>query len=119
MTEDSRIREIRAALARAAHWTSETHPAAGDARTLQCIRAILDSAPPAPRVFFPGDTVPAEVAVLSTNGAVVRWPSEWKAALGPCVEVTLPSPEEFQAAVDRARTERTDAEWQHTEGITP
>lgn len=55
MTEDNRIPKIRAVL-----------DACADGDDCRCpvrIRAILDSAPPAPRVFFPGDTMPAGVAV--------------------------------------------------------
>lgn len=144
MSEDPRISEIQALLARAAHWTSETHPAAGDARTLQRIRAILDSVPPvpgpgcyppvdgwdgvaevpavtedsapsAPRVFLANDQVPVGTVITSKDGSPFRVPdahaSEGMARVGvPFVEVSVPSPEEWQAAVDQARAERPEVQ---------
>ncbi|MFC3454042.1 hypothetical protein [Amycolatopsis speibonae] len=58
-----------------------------------------------PRVFFPGDTVPAGVWALGRGGLLHEPSSEgWEVKAGPQVEVHVPSfPEEWQAAVDRAR----------------
>ncbi|MGW4484311.1 hypothetical protein ACWEOE_10785 [Amycolatopsis sp. NPDC004368] len=71
-----------------------------------------------PRVFFPGDTVPAEVATavvgerMDGEGRHVfvmheaGWP--WRAT-HISVELLRPSPDEFDAIVDRARNARDDA----------
>lgn len=71
----------------------------------------LVAAPPAPRVFFPGETLPAGVwfvaegkhggvttPTLSNGDRTVR--------VSPKLEVFVPTGEEFKAAVDRARAER-------------
>lgn len=60
---------------------------------------------PTPRVYLPGDTVPAGTWIMRRG--VVRMESDWPVdPAGPVVEVHLPSPKEWQAAVDRARAER-------------
>jgi hypothetical protein len=108
VTEDYRIREIRAVL--------DEYPAEWNTPSLihDRIRAILDSAPPAPRVFFPGDTVPAGVAIQDYCGDVHRsptapWVLDPECWDGPAVEISALSDEVWQAAVDRARTEREEA----------
>ncbi|WP_410633312.1 hypothetical protein [Amycolatopsis sp. cmx-4-83] len=78
----------------------------------------------APRVFFPGDLVPAGVQVMIPIGAVISVAAgPWRVSKsnGPAVEITATvlSPEEWQAAVDRARDTRADATWAHTEGTNP
>lgn len=103
MTEDNRIREIRAVLA--VYDGATSLPADYLADT---IRAILDSAPPAPRVFFPGDTVPAGVPVLYRKPSGLKFhigDEPWEPNFGPMWEITVPSPEEWQATVDQARRE--------------
>jgi len=163
VTEDNRIREIRAVLDEAGHWTSETRPAAGDAKTLRRIRTIMDSAPPAPepwqmearieeqratslgycehvvevlsdgeeescsnlrlrgqvhceehapapRVFFPGDTVPDGTIVIDGERQISTAYGDHQLENMTCLEVFgIPSFEEWQAAVDRARDARADA----------
>ncbi|MFB9687685.1 hypothetical protein [Amycolatopsis plumensis] len=94
------------------------------------VRAVLRDAPapPAPagpRVFFPGDTVPSGVCVVSKSGldsgAHFTTDGEWTipAGLSPYVEVPMPTAAELDAAVDLARDARADAEWQHTKGTNP
>ena len=105
MTADPRIEQIRAVL------DSE----GPNARAARRIRAILDSAPPAPRVFLAGDEVPVGAVITSKNGSPFRVPdahtSEGMARVGvPFVEVHVPSPEEWQAAVDRARAVRSEVQ---------
>lgn len=68
MTEDNRIPEIRAVLARWQQYRAmpiKTLPEWSMAESLFAnIEEILDSASPAPRVWFPGDTVPAGTALM-------------------------------------------------------
>jgi hypothetical protein len=117
VTEDNRIPEIRAAIGDG----NRDHPSL----VVHRILAILDSAPPAPRVFFPGDTVPAGTWVMNdsrteTRSIVGNPQHDWRVMFGPCVEIFgLPSPEEWQAAIDQAEADRATAEWRHTEGTTP
>ncbi|MEU7787694.1 hypothetical protein [Amycolatopsis sp. NPDC049159] len=111
MTEDNRIPEIRAALA--VYDSVASMPADYLADT---IRAILDSAPPAPRVFFPGDTVPAGIWVLSGRLGFHRVPWDWTIT-ETYVEAHPMTREEWQAAVDRASEERAIPE--PTEGQNP
>jgi hypothetical protein len=124
-TEDPRIRETRAVLDEADRSGACEGDGAYLASQLDRIRAIVDSAPPAPGVFFPGDTVPAGTWVMNgstteTRTLVGHPERDWKVMFGPCVEVHgLPTPDEWQAAVDQAGAARADAEWQHTEGMTP
>lgn len=125
MTEDNRIRDIRAVVAEidAIHPLDfRSIPSVGS--VIDRIRAILDSAPPAPRVFLPDDQVPVGTVITAKDGSPFRVPdaytSEGMARVGvPFVEVLVPSPEEWQAAVDRARVDRGNAEGQHTEGTNP
>jgi hypothetical protein len=63
---------------------------------------------PSPRVFLPGDTVPAGVAVLTNFGDTWRKPDDWSIGFGTAVEITIPSEDEWDAAVARARAERED-----------
>lgn len=117
--EDPRIREIRAAID--AYRAPGPHDTVA---TLNRIRAILDSAPPSPRVFLPNDQVPVGTVLMAKDGSPFRVPdvhtSEGMARVGvPFVEVLVPSPEEWQAAVDRAKAARGDVEGQHTEGTNP
>lgn len=104
MTEDSRISEIRAVLT---EYVSTSDPdALWDVRCR--IRAIVDREPPAPRVFFPGDTVPAGRLVADDRCVVheLAW-EDWRAS-ETYVEIpyTVPNPDEWQAAVERGRDER-------------
>lgn len=100
MTEDNRIPEIRAVL---------SDPMLDEAMMLDQVNAILDSAPPAPRVFLPGDTVPAGVQVSISFGARLLDPdAEDRVLERTAVEVVHLSPEEWQAAVDRARAAREE-----------
>ena len=107
VTEDNRIDQIRAVLA-------AQSGAAEDGLVLDRIRAILDSAPPAPRVWFPGDTVPAGTWVMNVGGGTIAPRHEDALTPRPCVEVTLPTPEEWLAIVDRASAARAN-----TEGAKP
>jgi hypothetical protein len=84
----------------------------GDKRP--CADAVrLVPAPPAPRVFLPGDTVPAGTAVMLDDGSLVEGAAtdeRWDINDGPVVELLgVPTREEWQAAVDRARAEREEA----------
>lgn len=78
---------------------------------LAAVMPFLDE-PPTRRVFFPGDTVPADVAVQGNAGDVHRstttsWPLDEAAGWdGPAVEIPSLTDAEWQAAVDRARAER-------------
>lgn len=121
MTEDPRISEIRAVLTE--YVSTSDLDAQLDVR--RRIRAIVDREPPAPRVFFPGDTVPAGIWVMNdsrteTRSIVGNPHHDWRVMFGPCVEIFgLPSPEEWQAAIDQAEADRANSEWQHTDGVTP
>lgn len=60
----------------------------------------------APRVFFPGDTVPADVGVMDeTGGGGRRFSWDWVADY-VYVETWIPNRAEWQSTVDRARAER-------------
>lgn len=102
MTEDPRISEIRAEVA---SWHEEGPPVPRE--VLNRVRAILDRPAPAPRVWFPGDTVPADIWTVNHFGDVLRLGFDAQAP-ELRVEVPVPSPEEFQAAIDRARAEREE-----------
>jgi DTW domain-containing protein YfiP len=132
---DDRISEIRAVLELSAtqlvaDWDNyaELYKWADNERTRR-IRAILDRPAPAPRVFLPGDTVPKGVATVmpplpseDRDYPYVMHEAGWDYAVDanyPVVELVLPSVEEVRAAIERARTERADAEWQATDGVTP
>lgn len=117
MTEDPRISEIRAVVAE----VDAIHPL--DFRSIPSvgsvvdrIRAILDRPAPAARVFFPGDTVPAGTWVMNdsrteTRSIVGNPQHDWRVMFGPCVEIFgLPSPEDWQAAIDRAEAERPEVQ---------
>lgn len=68
-------------------------------------------AAPAPQVFFPGDMVPAGVPVTEMGGEERRvyilneagW--SWKTR-HTCVALPIPSPDEWEAIVERAQAER-------------
>jgi hypothetical protein len=66
----------------------------------------IGSAPPPARVWFPGDVVPAGTWILNAHNRVVRAPIAIRVAGEPVVEAFVPS---WQAAVDRARTEREES----------
>ena len=112
-------------------WWCPTHHLYRGGETRPCASAVqLAPAPPAPRVFFPGETVPADMPVAclvnTTEGRLVGMleangvDSELSTHLGPVIELHgVPSPEEWQAVVDRARDARADAMWAHTEGTNP
>lgn len=113
MTEDNRISEIRAELDQfdgsgSAFLPVDEH----DRNLLDRIRAILDRPAPAPRVFLPGDVVPAGIDVQSADRNVYRWATvrQLLPYEGPMVEVPYPSPEEWQAAIDRAEAERPEVQ---------
>ncbi|ANN16217.1 hypothetical protein SD37_11575 [Amycolatopsis orientalis] len=77
---------------------------------LAAVMPFLDE-PPVPRVFFPGDTVPAGMAVQGDAGDVHRstasWPLDEAAGWDrPAVEIRSLTEAEWQAAVERARAER-------------
>ena len=62
-----------------------------------------------PRVFFPGDVVPAGTAVMLDDGSLLEGAAtdeQWEADDGPVLELIVPTPEEFQSAVDRAKAAR-------------
>lgn len=62
-----------------------------------------------PRVFFPGDTVPAGVAVREENHVLPAKDVDWIfRAGGPYVEII--SREDWKTIVDRARAAREDRE---------
>ncbi|MFJ1765035.1 hypothetical protein ACIOD2_32240 [Amycolatopsis sp. NPDC088138] len=113
MTEDNRIPEIRAVLDELPgiepHEQDATWRIADSrSKALQRIRAILDSAPPAPRVFFPGDTVPAGVEGRARDGDIYRWRDDrvLPPYFSPLVEVPQMTDQEWQHAVDSSgRTE--------------
>lgn len=110
MTEDNRIPEIRAVLDEADEKVPGVVPMSAwiyDPRAFfDRIQAILDSAPPAPRVFFPGDTVPAGTYLLNDGGGVLMPRDEPWEVIGlrrAYIELIVPSPQEWQATVDLAR----------------
>jgi len=122
VTEDNRIRDIRAVVAEidAIHPLDfRSIPSVGS--VIDRIRAILDSAPPAPQVWFPGDVVPAETEVQTGHGNVYRWREDRVLAsyFGPVMEVPPTTHDVWQAAVDRAKSARGDVEGRHTEGTNP
>lgn len=104
MTEDNRIPKIRAAIADFEQYGTNGPRTPG--QMLRDVSDILDSAPPAPRVFFPGDTVPAGTAVMLDDGSIVEGAvtdERWDINDGPVVELLgIPTRKEWQAAVDRA-----------------
>jgi hypothetical protein len=106
VTEDNRIHEIRAVLDEVSR--EKTGDGFYFAAHLARVKVILDSAPPAPRVFFPGETVPAGTYLLNDGGGVLMPRDEPRDVIGARVYVELHvlSPEEWQATVDRARAER-------------
>jgi hypothetical protein len=63
----------------------------------------------APRVWFPGDTVPAGTPVVNHVGGVWKHHADRVVKTGWAVELQLPADAELQAAVDRARTEQETA----------
>jgi hypothetical protein len=108
VTEDPRISEIRAI---AGEWRN-----AGltDLDAMRRVCAILDRPAPAPRVWFPGDTVPAGVVVVIPHandgyscyfGPLHIGPSD-----GYAIELPIPTAAGRQAAVDLARAEREEAD---------
>lgn len=106
--EVNRIDQIRAVLAEidAVHPLDfKGIPSLGS--VLDRLRAILDSPTPARRVWFPGDTVPDGTIVLDGERQISTAYGDTKLVNMTCVEVFgIPSFEEWQAAVDRARAER-------------
>lgn len=66
--------------------------------------------PTAPQVFFPGDMVPAGVSLITKHGDVLSAravPFRITGGLSAAyIELPLPSLEEWQAAVDRAKVAR-------------
>jgi len=103
VTEDNRMPNF---------WWCPTHHLYRGGEKRPCADAVrLVPAPPAPRVFLPNDRVPVGTVITGKNGSPFRVPDVYAAdglaGVGvPFVEVFVPSPEEWQAAVDRARAER-------------
>lgn len=74
----------------------------------------LDKLLTPPKVYFPGDTVPAGTHIAARSrirsevhvlDALMR--DDWIVdTTGPYVEISVPSPEEWQATVDRAHKAR-------------
>ena len=116
MTEDNRMPNF---------WWCPTHHLYRGGEKRPCADAVrLVPAPPAPRVFLPNDRVPVGTVITGKNGSPFRVPDVYAAdglaGVGvPFVEVFVPSPEEWQAAVDRADAARTTAELQQAEGTSP
>jgi hypothetical protein len=65
-------------------------------------RVVHITQTPAPRVWFPGDVVPRGAAAMNEDGDLVAGAHRVMAIDGPQVELATLSPEEWQAAVDRA-----------------
>jgi len=108
VTEDPRISEIRAAVA-----DFERHGANGPRTPGQMLRDvldILDRTASAPRVFFPGDTVPAHTPVVNHVGGVWRQHADRVVKTGYALEIALPSPEERDHAAARALRARDERE---------
>lgn len=104
MTEDNRIPKIRAAIADFEQYGTNGPRTPG--QMLRDVSDILDSAPLAPRVFFPGDTVPAGTYLLNDGGGVLMPRDEPWEVIGlrrAYIELIVPSPQEWQATVDLAR----------------
>lgn len=88
-------------------WTNSSLSEITDV-ALAGVMPFLDE-PPAARVFFPGDTVPAGVTVLDeTGGGGRRFSWDWPAE-HTYVEAFVPTGAEWQAAVDQAHAERHEA----------
>ncbi|RSD21986.1 hypothetical protein [Amycolatopsis eburnea] len=84
------------------------HPTAHHMHALEAALRVATSPPPAPRVFLPGDTVPAGMAVVNHVGGVWRHHADRVVKTGYALEIFLPSPEErdhVAAAAIRARDE--------------
>jgi hypothetical protein len=127
MTEqDLKISAIRKHCAQAQNWLSIAeggeHPNPVEAITFahEHLRAALDKLrdngpvhelAAAPRVFFPGDTVPAGVAVMDVAGEIRTSHIDWKVLnhAGQMVQLHDRVPSEWQAIVDRARAAREGA----------
>ncbi|MFI6304313.1 hypothetical protein ACIBCH_20780 [Amycolatopsis thailandensis] len=88
-----------------------------DLPVVDCQRIAADAAraawnaplPEPPRVFFPGDTVPAGmwVSYETPNGlAAALGTGDWIGMVREVVELPFPTLDEWQAVVDRARAER-------------
>lgn len=113
VTEDNRITQIRVVLDEdasiRARFQVDTSASYGP-RFLSRIRAILDVSPPAPRVFLPGDVVPAGVAVMLDDGSLLEADTMAEKQTeqdGPAVELLgIPTLEQWQDLVDRARAAR-------------
>ena len=127
MTEDNRIPEIRAYHHRVSGlqgddigtWCSCSDLDCKVLHLLDRLDAVHDSAPPAPRVFLPNDRVPVGTVVTGKGGSPFRVPDTYAtdglASVGvPFVEVFVPSPEEWQAAVDRASEKRANPDTEGT-----
>ncbi|MFB9926035.1 hypothetical protein ACFORO_12350 [Amycolatopsis halotolerans] len=62
-----------------------------------------------PRVFLPGDTIPARVAVLDNFGDTQRRPTAWSIGYGTAVEILLPTTADWDDAVWAERESRGQA----------
>lgn len=133
MTEHNRDREIRDLLDGRERSINRGVIYANELWLIERLREILYRPSPStrtPRVFFPGETVPKGVAVtmmapLPESGdehVYVMHEATWDYSVDPgypVVELITPSPQAWQATVDRAKAARADSEWQHTEGVNP
>jgi len=98
VTEDNRMPNF---------WWCPTHHLYRGGEERPCADAVqLVPAPPAPRVFFPGDTVPAGRTVQNVFGETVLLVDDIDCASATVVEIPVLTSEEWQAAVRRARAER-------------
>jgi hypothetical protein len=101
VSEDPRIDQIREAMDGLDKWEHDSAH-----RVVERIRAILDSPPTVPAVFFPGDTVPAHTPVVNHVGGVWRQHTDRVLKTGWAVELQLPADSALQAAVDRVHQVR-------------
>ncbi len=85
-------------------------------RDLQSLANLVDRESPAPRVFLANDRVPVGTVITGKDGSPFRVPDAYasEGLVGvavPFVEVAVPLPEEWQAAVDQATDEREAELW--------
>ena len=113
MTEDNRIDQIREVVDEyesiRSRFQVDTTTSYGP-RFLNRIRAILDSAPPAPQVWFPGDTVPAGTPVVNHVGGVWNHHNDRQIKTGYAVEIHLPDLVELDAIASAARANTESGE---------
>lgn len=115
VTDDNRIPEIRAYHHRVSGLQGEGEGIGSwcscsdlDCKVLYLLDCLDALEQPAPRVFFPGDTVPGGVVVAGVDGAVWGHNVERNIQGGYAVEIQVPDAVSLQAAVDRARAAREE-----------